>query len=105
MVVRKPGSVVEEPITSFDEINPEFLAQKERHWDEVRIKELTLSNLKKLGYRRQKAKKDYDLLDRESKLRALRAINLGYNKKELADALSVSVQTINKWIRETKKND
>ena len=103
MVVRKPESVVEEPITSFDEITPEFLAQKERHWDEVRIKELTLNSLKKLGHRRQKAKRDYDLLDGESRLRALRAINLGYYKKELADALGVSVQTINKWIRETEK--
>lgn len=103
MVVRKPESVIEEPITSFDQITPEFLAEKERHWDDVRLKELALNNLKKLGQDTKRAKREYESLENESKLRAIRALNLGYDKKELAQALGVPTQTITKWAREASK--
>lgn len=103
MAVRKPKSVIEEPITSFDQITPEFLAEKERHWEEVRLKELTLDSLNKFGKHYAKVKREYELTENECRVRAMRAINLGYDKKELAEALDVSVQTINRWIRETTK--
>lgn len=102
-MARKPISVKEEPITSFDQITPEFLAEKERHWEEIRLKELTLNSLNKVGVRYAKAKREYQIIENECRMRAMRAINLGYDKKELAEALDVSVQTINRWIRETTK--
>jgi len=103
MPARKPQSVIEEPITSFDQITPEFLAEKERQWDDVRLKELALNNLKKLGQDTQKAKREYNSLENESKLRAIRALNLGYDKRELAEALGVPTQTITKWAKESNK--
>lgn len=103
MSVRKPISVKEKPVTSFDQITPEFLAEKERHWEEVRMKELTLANLKEVGADYFKAKAIYDRAVFECKIRAMRAVNLGYDKKELADAMGVPVRTITKWANESKK--
>jgi len=103
MNVRKPISVQDKPITSFDEITPEFLAEKERQWEGVRLKELTLTKLKAVGEEFHEAKIGYQQAEVECKIRVLRAVNLGYDKKELAEAMNLPVQTINKWIRESIK--
>jgi hypothetical protein len=99
MPVRKPVSVKDKPIKSFDEITPEFLAEKERSWEEVRLKELTMANLKKVGSEFHNLKRKSELAEQECRLRAIRAINLGYNKKDLADAMGVDSRTITKWIK------
>ena len=103
MAVRKPVSVQDEPITSFDQITPEFLAEKEKQWEEVRLKELTLTRLKAVGEEFYSAKTRYQQAEVECKIRVLRATNLGYSKKELAEAMNLPVQTINKWVRESIK--
>lgn len=103
MPVRKPVSVQDEPITSFNEITPEFLAEKEKQWEEVRLKELTLAKLKSVGNEFHDSKLRYQQAEVECKIRVLRAVNLGYNKKELAEAMNLPVQIINKWIKESAK--
>lgn len=99
MPVRKPVSVKDKPIKSFDEITPEFLAEKERSWEEIRLKELTMANLKKVGSEFNSLKRKAELAEQGCRLRAIRAINLGYNKKDLADAMGVDPRTITKWIK------
>lgn len=104
MPVRKPVSVKDEPITSFDEITPEFLAEKERQWEEVRLKELTMANLNKVGEEFHSLKRKAELAEQECRIRAMRAINLGYNKKDLADAMGVDSRTITKWTKGYENN-
>jgi len=99
MPVRKPISVKDKPIKSFDEITPEFLAEKEKSWEEVRLKELTMDSLQKVGKEYHSAKEAYENLEQECRWRAIRAISLGYDKKELAKSLGVPVQTITKWVK------
>lgn len=99
MPVRKPISVEEEPITSFDDITPEFLEEKERTWEDVRMKELTIDSLKKAGEELSESRSRYERAESECKIRAIRAASFGYDKKELAEAMGVSTRTITAWTK------
>jgi DNA-binding XRE family transcriptional regulator len=55
--------------------------------------------LKKVGSEFHNLKRKAELAEQECRLRAIRAINLGYNKKDLADAMGVDSRTITKWIK------
>jgi DNA-binding transcriptional regulator YiaG len=101
MMVRKPKSVVEQPITSFDQITPDFLLEKERHWEDVMLKEITMNKLNELGQRRYDLIAELESTEAECRIRAIRAINLGFNKKELANLFGVTTQTITKWTKES----
>lgn len=102
MPVRKPVSVKEKPIKSFDEITPEFLAEKEKTWEDVRMKELTLASMKKAGEKYNQTKSDLEKSQFDCQMRAIKAFHLGYDKKELAEAFGVTVHTINKWTKDKK---
>jgi hypothetical protein len=101
MPIRKPISIKEKPITSFDEITPEFLVEKEKTWEDVRLKELTLKNLQEVGEDYHDAKAYYDEVEQDCRWRAIRAISLGYDKKELSEAMGIPVRTITKWTKES----
>ncbi len=98
-MVRKPLSVVEKPIKSLDEITPEFILEKERHWEEVRIQELIFERLKSLGSELASLEDQINNVLLECKIRTMRAISLGYDKKDLAAAFGVDIRTINKWAK------
>lgn len=101
MPVRKPVSVQEKPIVSFDEITPEFLAEKEKTWEDIRLKEITLASMKAVGEEYHSARTKHEQIEQECKWRAIRANNLGYDKKELSEAMGVPVRTITRWIKES----
>lgn len=95
-----------------EEINADLLLKIENEREELRLKELTNANLKKVGEQLKEAKKylaevknSLSLLETRCAIKAVRALNMGYTEKELAETIGVSVRTINKWVNNERKNN
>jgi len=84
---------------TLDEITPEKLIEIETEVQNSRLVDLTIANLKSIGSRRHELRQALVDIENECRARALRAIGVGVNKKQLAEYFGVSPATINSWTK------
>lgn len=81
-----------------EEITPEKLIEIDQHAENVRLTDLTLSELGDLSQKRQSAMSALEDIELACKVRVLKAYGLGFSIKELAKIFNVTPNTIKKWI-------
>lgn len=81
-----------------EEITPDKILELEKHAENVRLQDLTLSQLQNLSEKRKVAEVTLNKTETECKLRAMRAHSIGFSKAELARIFDVPNKTITKWI-------
>lgn len=86
-----------EPL-KLEDITTEKLLEIEKHAQEVRLKDVTLSAMNEVAKQRENAQKDLLLAEMECQRRAIRARTLGFSKAELGRIFDVSQSTINRWV-------
>jgi DNA-binding transcriptional regulator YiaG len=81
-----------------EEITTEKLIEIEQEVQNVRMHDLTMRQLEELSDQKQIAEMALSDIERECKIRCMRAHQLGFTKAELARIFKVTSNTITKWI-------
>jgi DNA-binding transcriptional regulator YiaG len=80
------------------DITPEKLIEIEEAAENLRIHDMTMQSLQKISKLREEALSYYYDIELQCKIRAFRAIDLGFSKAEIARTFNVTTNTITKWI-------
>jgi hypothetical protein len=83
-----------------EDITPEKLEQIDNQLQDLRLTDLTLNALKKISKKRKDAFEHLASVEAECHFRVLRAYNLGFSKRDLADIFNVTTRQIGKWVGE-----
>jgi DNA-binding transcriptional regulator YiaG len=81
-----------------EDITPEKLIEIEEAAENLRIHDMTMQSLQEISKLREEALSYYYDIELQCKIRAFRAINLGFSKAEIARTFNVTTNTITKWI-------
>lgn len=81
-----------------EEITPEKLVEIDKRAENVRLHDLTLSQLEELSTQRSIAEATFSQIEWDCKVRAMRAHSLGFSKAELARIFDVPTNKIKKWV-------
>ena len=80
------------------EITPEKLEEISEKLQDMRLVEVTLENLQKVARERQLAEQRFNEINTDAQMRAIRAYNLGFSKKEIADLFGMTTRQVTKWL-------
>lgn len=81
-----------------EEITVDKIIEIENHAQEVRLEQLTLTQLQEVAEKRAKTERELLEIEWDCKLRAMKAHTLGFSKAKLGKIFDVSQSTINRWV-------
>lgn len=81
-----------------ENITPEKLVEIDEAAKQLKLKDMTMHSLAELADQRESAIAHYRQIELQCRTRALRAVNLGFKKSEVAKIFNVTSNTITKWI-------
>lgn len=81
-----------------EDITPDLILDLEQQAEETQLKNLTMKALSDLSDKRESFIEALQKTELECKIRAMRAHNLGFSKKELSEIFNVTTREITKWI-------
>lgn len=81
-----------------EDITPEKLIEIEEAAKNLRIHDMTMQSLQEISQLREQALAHYYDIELQCKIRAFKAIKLGFSKAEIARTFNVTTNTITKWI-------
>ena len=83
---------------TLEEITPEKLEEISEQLQNIRLMDLTLASLQKVALERDEAAQAFNEINLDAQMRAMRAYNLGFTKKEIADIFGMTTRQVAKWI-------
>ena len=81
-----------------EDITPDLLIKIDQEKAEEKISDLTLASLRELAAQREEAIVYLEVVEAECQMRAMRAYDLGFKKKDIAEIFNLTTSQINKWI-------
>jgi len=81
-----------------EDITPDLILELEQQAEETQLRNLTRKALSDLVNKRERLTDDLQKVELQCKIRAIRAHNLGFSKKELSEIFNVTAREITKWI-------
>jgi DNA-directed RNA polymerase specialized sigma24 family protein len=80
------------------EITPEKLEEIGERLQDLKLVEVTTSSLKRVAEERKFAEQRFNEINTDAQIRAIRAYNLGFSKKEIADIFDMTTRQVTSWL-------
>jgi DNA-binding transcriptional regulator YiaG len=80
------------------EITPEKLEEISEKLQDMKLVEVTMTNLQKVAEERKLAEQRFNEINTDAQIRAIRAHNLGFSTKEIADIFGMTTRQVTKWL-------
>jgi DNA-binding transcriptional regulator YiaG len=80
------------------EITPEKLEEISERLQDMKLVEITMSNLQKVAEERNLAEQKFNKINTDAQIRAIRAYNIGFSQKEIGDIFGMTARQVTKWL-------